>query len=141
MGGQACVLYGGAEFSRDTDILLLAEPGNLQRLNEALALLDAEPIALPPLGLEYLLRGHAVHFRCHHPEAEGIRLDVMSVLRGVADFGELWERRTTIEFEGELESVRRALRDEEEHIRAEDRAYWAPLLGELERLRHERPEA
>jgi hypothetical protein len=26
MGGQACVFYGAAEFSRDTDIALLAEP-------------------------------------------------------------------------------------------------------------------
>jgi hypothetical protein len=25
MGGQACVLYGGAEFSRDTDVLVLAD--------------------------------------------------------------------------------------------------------------------
>jgi len=25
MGGQACVFYGGAEFSRDTDLLILAE--------------------------------------------------------------------------------------------------------------------
>ena len=29
MGGQACVLYGAAEFSRDTGIVLLADPGNL----------------------------------------------------------------------------------------------------------------
>ena len=26
IGGQACVFYGGAEFSRDTDIAVLAEP-------------------------------------------------------------------------------------------------------------------
>jgi hypothetical protein len=32
--------------------------------------------------------------------------------------------------------LRSALRDEEERIRAEDRAYWAPLRQELERLRH-----
>ena len=25
MGGQACVLYGGAEFSRDTDVLIVAD--------------------------------------------------------------------------------------------------------------------
>jgi hypothetical protein len=25
MGGQACVFYGAAEFSRDTDLLLLSE--------------------------------------------------------------------------------------------------------------------
>ena len=31
MGGQACVFYGAAEFSRDTDLLLLADPRNLER--------------------------------------------------------------------------------------------------------------
>lgn len=29
MGGQACVWYGAAEFSRDTDFAILAEPANL----------------------------------------------------------------------------------------------------------------
>lgn len=33
MGGQACVFYGAAEFSRDTDLLILADPENLQRLS------------------------------------------------------------------------------------------------------------
>ena len=32
MGGQACVFYGAAEFSRDTDFLILADPTNLDRL-------------------------------------------------------------------------------------------------------------
>lgn len=32
MGGQACVLYGAAEFSRDTDLAILASPANLARL-------------------------------------------------------------------------------------------------------------
>jgi hypothetical protein len=29
MGGQACVLYGAAEFSRDLDLALLPDPANL----------------------------------------------------------------------------------------------------------------
>ncbi len=37
MGGQACVFYGAAEFSRDTDIAVLSESENLARLAEALA--------------------------------------------------------------------------------------------------------
>jgi hypothetical protein len=45
----------------------------------------------------YLLRGHAIHFRCRHPEAAGMRVDVMSVMRGVDRFAELWERRVTVE--------------------------------------------
>ena len=32
MGGQACVFYGAVEFSRDTDLAILAEADNLDRL-------------------------------------------------------------------------------------------------------------
>jgi hypothetical protein len=99
MGGQACVLYGGAEFSRDTDVAVLADARNLDRLQRALDELKAECIALPPFQREYLLRGHAVHFRCRHPDALRMRIDVMAVMRGVAAFEELWERRTTLEAE------------------------------------------
>ena len=35
MGGQACVFYGGAEFSRDTDFAILADAENLKRLQRA----------------------------------------------------------------------------------------------------------
>ena len=59
--------------------------------------LQAECIAVPPFDESYLRRGHAVHFRCLHPEVYGMRLDVMSRMRGVAPFEELWPRRTTLE--------------------------------------------
>jgi hypothetical protein len=100
MGGQACVLYGGTEFSRDTDIVLVPDPANLAALKHALEDLHANVIAVPPFEADYLRRGFAVHFRCAHPDAEDIRLDVMSVLRGVAPFDELWSRRTTFEVKG-----------------------------------------
>ncbi len=58
--------------------------------------LEAEVIAVPPFLLQHLEAGHAVHFRCHHPEAAGMRVDVMSRMRGVMDFPTLWERRTTL---------------------------------------------
>ena len=96
MGGQACVLYGAAEFSRDADIAILAEPDNLQRLNDALRELEAECIALPPLSISYLRKGHAVHFRCRHPDARDLRIDIMSVMRGAPSFATLWRRRTTV---------------------------------------------
>lgn len=96
MGGQACVFYGAAEFSRDTDFVVLAEPGNLARLKRALADLQAEVIAVPPFELKYLRRGHAIHFRCWHTEALRLRVDVMSKMRGVASFERLWRRRTTL---------------------------------------------
>ena len=90
MGGQACVLYGAAEFSRDTDLVVLCETENLSRLQKALDELKAKPIAVPPFRIEYLNRGHAVHFRCAHPDAVGLRVDVMSVMRGVDAFEKLW---------------------------------------------------
>lgn len=97
MGGQACVFYGGAEFSRDTDFAIQADPENLARLEVALLTLQAVNIAVPPLSLEILHRGHAAHFRCRHPEAAGLRIDIMARMRGVDDFECLWNRRTTLE--------------------------------------------
>ena len=97
MGGQACVFYGAAEFSRDCDIVMSDEESNLQKLRSALNALDARCIAVPPFDPVYLARGHAVHFRCHHSEAKGMRLDVMTKMRGVDEFGSLWERRTTLQ--------------------------------------------
>lgn len=96
MGGQACVVYGAAEFSRDADFVLLAEPENLERFEAALAELQAARIAVPEFGAEYLARGHGIHFRCAHPDVAGLRIDVMSKLRGVDSFDKLWSRRFTI---------------------------------------------
>ncbi|MBI4472465.1 MAG: hypothetical protein HY646_07330 [Acidobacteria bacterium] len=97
MGGQACVFYGAAEFSRDTDFAILADPANLTRLRKTLDELQAQVIAVPPFELKYLRQGHAIHFRCQHPEALGMRIDIMSKMRGVDPFSKLWKRRTTIE--------------------------------------------
>ena len=97
MGGQACVFYGAAEFSRDTDLAIVADAVNLARLRQALAELQAAPIAVPPFAVKFLRRGHAIHFRCQHPEALRMRVDVMSKMRGVDVFAKLWRRRTTIE--------------------------------------------
>lgn len=96
MGGQACVFYGAAEFSRDTDLAILSTSANLARLSKALKELQAEVIAVPPFELKYLRKGHAVHFRCHHPEADSMRVDVMTKMRGVDSFAKLWGRRTTM---------------------------------------------
>jgi hypothetical protein len=100
MGGQACVFYGAAEFSRDTDHAILSSSKNLERLKKSLTDLKAEVIAVPPFDVKYLRRGHAVHFRCSHDEARGMRVDVMTKMRGVESFSKLWKRRTTIEVDG-----------------------------------------
>jgi len=101
MGEQACVFYGAAEFSRDLDLLILADAANLASLMRALDALEAEVITVPPFEERHLLRGHAVHFRCRREDVRGLRIDLMSSLRGVAGFEELWARRTTIDVGGE----------------------------------------
>jgi hypothetical protein len=96
MGGQACVFYGAAQFSRDVDFALLADAENYTRLHAALAELMAVRIAVPRFDPAILERGHAVHFRCQAPGVEGLRVDVMTHLRNVAPFPILWSRRTTL---------------------------------------------
>ncbi len=96
MGGQACVLYGAAEYSRDLDLAVLATDEALPSLTAALKAMQASVIAVPPFDLKFLRRGHAVHFSIPHPSEQPLRVDVMSRMRGVEDFPSLWERRTTI---------------------------------------------
>jgi hypothetical protein len=102
MGGQACVFYGAAEFSRDTDFAILADAANLARLRKALDDLRARVIAVPPFEMKYLRKGHAIHFRCQHPAAAGLRVDVMARMRGVDPFPKLWRRRAVMELPGGL---------------------------------------
>ncbi len=96
------MFYGAAEFSRDLDLLVLVESDNIERMLGALKDLNAEPIAVPTFDVEFLRRGHAVHFRCRREDVAGLRIDLMSSLRGVASFTELWERRTSIEVADEV---------------------------------------
>ena len=96
MGGQACVFYGAAEFSRDVVFAIVADAANLARLRRALDDLQAGVIAVPPFEAKFLRQGQAIHFRCRHPEALRMRVDVMSAMRGVEPFPKLWRRRTTI---------------------------------------------
>ncbi len=100
MGGQACILYGGAEFSRDVDFAVDVSPANLRRLQGALREQKAEPIFFPPLSAAALRRGHACHFRCGAPATRGLRVDVMGRMRGAPSFGRLWSRRTEVRIPG-----------------------------------------
>lgn len=70
MGGQACVFYGAAEFSKDTDIVLLAEVENLARVRAALDELMARQVYMSGLEMDALKRGHGVRFKCANPEAK-----------------------------------------------------------------------
>jgi hypothetical protein len=96
MGGQACILYGAAEFSRDVDLAVLADEQNLSRLQAALDELKADPVFLPPLSAQALQRGHACHFRSRLPGIDGLRIDVMSALHGCDPFDRLWARRRSV---------------------------------------------
>lgn len=96
IGGQACIIYGAAEFSRDSDFALLCEENNLKNLQMALEALKAELIYVPALEIKYLEKGHACHFRCSAKDVQGLRIDVISKLRGCEPFDKLWKRRQTI---------------------------------------------
>lgn len=100
MGGQACILYGAAEFSRDLDLAVLADARNLDRLRRALDDLRAEPVYVPALSAEVLQRGHACHFRAGIAAARDVRIDVMAVLHGCDPFPRLWSRRQRLKVPG-----------------------------------------
>lgn len=96
IGGQACIIYGAAEFSRDSDFAVLCDNDNLKRLKCALKALKAEPIYFPALRADYLERGHACHFRCNAKDVLNLRVDVIAKLRGCDPFSKLWERKKTV---------------------------------------------
>lgn len=100
IGGQACIVYGAAEFSRDSDFVVLASPANLKVLARALKILKAVPVYYPELTISYLLKGHACHFRCGARGVEGLRVDLMSKLKGCDAFGKLWARRNRVKISG-----------------------------------------
>ncbi len=97
IGGQACILYGAAEFSRDIDIAITVSSENIDNLKSALRELKAERIFFPDLCKEVLLRGHACHFRCQREDVKGLRIDIIGVMRGLDSFSELWNRREEID--------------------------------------------
>jgi hypothetical protein len=101
MGGQACVFYGAAQFSRDLDLLVQTDPENIAALKTALDELRANRIAVPAFDTALLERGHAVHFRCSREDVEDLRIDLMHTLRGVDPFEALWDRRKILKIDGE----------------------------------------
>lgn len=130
MGGQACVFYGAAQFSKDVDFLLLASEENFAGLRSALRELGAERIAVPPFDPAALARGHAVHFRCPSGETKGLRIDVMTRLRDLPPFEVLWERRTTITVEGGAEISLLSVEDLVSAKKTQRDKDW-PMIGTL----------
>ncbi len=118
MGGQACILYGAAEFSRDLDLSIGMETKNLQfrdRAKESQIRWWLKECRTPSL---------LVELAQEHP----------SLCREVTDQRPLPacaanEDRATLESR---------LQEEENLEKEKDRAYWLPLRRELERWRRER---
>ena len=138
IGGQACVLYGAAEFSRDCDLVILADDENFRNFQRALDNLQADCIAVPEFKAEYLQRGHAVHFRCQHPDVGGLRIDVMSMLHRFPErIAAIASSRPWLESIGikDIKHIEYLLRQEEDAQRLADEEYWKPLKAELEQLR------
>lgn len=100
IGGQACILYGAAEFSRDVDLTVMISFKNVENLKSALEELDAERIFVPDLSQKALLKGHACHFRCYRKDVKDLRVDIIGVMRGVDSFTKLWKRREEVELPG-----------------------------------------
>ena len=111
IGGQACIIYGAAEFSRDSDFVILCTLENLKCLQQALDTLKAKLIYVPPLEMNYLERGHACHFRCTAKEVKNLRIDVISKLRGCDTFAKLWERKKTVPLKNKVSIDVIGLRD------------------------------
>lgn len=105
IGGQACIIYGAVEFSKDSDFVILLSSDNLKRIAKALKELNAEQIYVPSLKEEYLSKGHACHFRAGMSEAKGIRIDIMSKMRGCNSFEKLWEKRKRVRIEGRIINI------------------------------------
>ena len=97
IGGQACIIYGAAEFSRDSDFIILCDPENLGHLQKALKDLKVKVIYVPELKEDYLRRGHACHFRCQAKGVQDLRVDVIAKLKGCDEFEQLWARRKSVE--------------------------------------------
>ena len=138
MGGQACILYGAAEFSRDIDLAVLADEKNLARLEAALAELHAAPVFVPPLGADVLRRGHACHFRSARADMRGFRIDVMSVLHRCDPFDTLWSRRRTLPLPGLGRVHVLALEDLVQAKKTQRDKDWPMLRRLLEADYHER---
>ena len=111
MGGQACVFYGAAEFSRDTDLEANYFSARLAPTAERVAFWIRE-LRTPELLVE------AVRYHREAAEADIERRPLLaSALRG------------------DLDALAAGLDEEQRREQAADRAYWAPLRRELELLR------
>lgn len=140
MGGQACVLYGGAEFSRDLDLVIATHADALAPLRTALGALQAEVVAVPPLRPDLLERGHAVHFRCARADVARLRIDLLARPPRITDLAGLWARRATVPIPDGMAVPVMALSDLVATKKTQRDKDWATIgqLVEADMVRHRR---
>lgn len=99
MDGQAAVAYGVSQFTQDADFWIEPTARNLLRIRKALASLRARPRFLPPLKLQYLKRGHGIHFTLPHGN-EIFYVDLLGKPPCVGSFEDAWLDATLITWRG-----------------------------------------
>ncbi|MFH1634549.1 MAG: nucleotidyltransferase [Chloroflexota bacterium] len=92
IGGIASVLHGVPRATFDLDILIEATPANAERLLDAL--IEAGLGTASLITAERLLAHEITIFK------DLVRVDVQTHTPGV-EFGEVWEKRETIDFQGQ----------------------------------------
>jgi hypothetical protein len=105
MGGQACILYGAAEFSRDIDLAILTDPYN--KVKFWLLELRTPDLLIETAG--------------QHPHACRRLMRDRPLLAHALS--------------GDSRKIAEELDDEKEKERELDRRYWAPLRREMEAMR------
>ena len=87
ISGQATVLYGAATFSEDIDLWIDPTAENCDRFALTLRECGARYYKLtPPLTLEYLARGHGLHFFLSGRNASEMFLDILGKPPRVGSF-------------------------------------------------------
>jgi hypothetical protein len=99
LGGQAAVVYGASQFTRDADFWIEPNADNIRRLRGAMKALGARPRFLPPLELKWLAKGHGVHFSFLHAGRKYL-LDFLGKPPRVSGFAQAWRDATRIRWHG-----------------------------------------
>lgn len=97
-------------------------------------------IAVPPLRLDLLERGHAVHFRCQRADVARLRIDVLARPPRIADLAALWARRVMVPIPDGASVPAIALADLVATKKTQRDKDWATIgqLVEADMVRHRR---
>ena len=144
MGGQACVLYGAAEFSKDVDFVVLANRPNLDNLRKAMETLQKDwPMIQRLMEVRYLNGGPSPSddersFWFMELRTPELLIDMAG--RFPEDLDSHLALRPLLRFARDKDpsGLERALLDEMLAEKDRDRVYWKPLRARLGELRRNR---